>query len=163
MKKRRAFTLIEMLIAVAVIAMLAGLVASAINQTMSVNASSGARTEAIKQLDVAIDTLRRDIQMAQQVEAPSASGFPLNLGWREWNNTRYSITYSMLGSQLKRQVVIDGGEPRESVLAAAISQIQVNNLPYRSGSLSISITATVGGLKQASESRTFQVFPRAGT
>jgi len=163
MKKLAGFTLIELLIAIAVIAMLAGLVASAVNQTISVNASSGARTEAIRQLDVAIDTMRRDIQMAQQVEAPDAKGFPLELSWKEWNNTNYTITYSLQGNHLKREVAIGGGQAVVSVLAGDISQIQVNNLPYHSGSLSISIISNVGGLKPAIESRTFQVLPRTGT
>ncbi len=163
MEKRAGFTLIELMIAIAVIAMLAGLVASAVNQTLNVNASSGARTDAIKQLDVAIDTMRRDIQMAQEVEALDAKGFPLELSWREWNNTDYRITYSLQGNQLKREVAIDGGEAVGSILAGDISQIQVNNLPYHSGSLSISISSTVGGLKPAIESRTFQVLPRTGT
>jgi hypothetical protein len=41
--------------------------------------------------------------------------------------------------------------------------IQVNNLPYSAGSLSISLTSIVAGFESASESRTFQVLPRTGT
>jgi prepilin-type N-terminal cleavage/methylation domain-containing protein len=161
--RHSAFTLIELLIGMVVVAMLIGLIASAINQTAMINAGSGARTKAIRELDVSIDTLRRDIQMAQQVNAPPNSGFPLNLSWKEWDNTAYVITYRLDGSLLKREVEVNGSPSEDKVLASDISLIKIDNLPYSSGSLSISVTSTVGGFKPASESRTFRVLPRTGT
>jgi type II secretory pathway pseudopilin PulG len=158
-----AFTLIELLIGLAVTALLIGLVASAVDQTVSINASSGARTAAIRQVDVSIDSMRRDIQMAQQVGTSGSNGFPLCLTWKEWDNTTCVVTYWLEGSQLKRGIAINGGTRKDSVLASDISLIQVNNLPYSGGAFNVLITATVGGFKAASESRTFQVFPRTGT
>jgi type II secretory pathway component PulJ len=162
-RRHTAFTLVEILIGLVVVAMLVGLVASAINQTTSVSAASGARTAAIKEVDVSIDSLRRDIQMAQQISATGASGFPLTLSWKEWDNSSYAVTYFLDGSQLKRRVEKNGAAEVDTVLANDISLIKVDNLPYFAGAMSLSLTSTVGGYKSASESRTFQVLPRTGT
>jgi type II secretory pathway pseudopilin PulG len=158
-----AFTLIELLIGLAVVIMLLGLVAAAVDQTLSVNASSGARTAAIRQLDVTIDSLRKDIQMAQRINVASGSGFPLELTWIEWNNDVYDITYSLEGNNLRREVEVNGVTRLAATLATDITEIKVNSLPYLSGNLSISITSSLEGFKSATESRTFQVEPRTGT
>jgi prepilin-type N-terminal cleavage/methylation domain-containing protein len=157
------FSLIEILIGLAVVAMLVGLVASAISQTGEVNASSGARTEAIRQLDVSIDTISRDIQMAQQVSTGGSAGFPLCLSWKGWDNTACLVTYWLDGTQLRRGVALNGGPQVDTILAGNISSIQVKNLPYSAGALTVSITSSIEAFRSASESRTFQVLPRTGT
>jgi type II secretory pathway pseudopilin PulG len=161
--RKPAFTLVEILIGVAITMILCGGVAAAVAQTSSTNASAGAATSAIRQADTTIDRMRQDILMAQRVTTGGPSGFPLTLSWKDWDNTTCTVTYLLQGSQLIRGVSVNGGPRSDSVIAADVSLIRVNNLPYLSGNLSISLTIEVSGFRSATESRTFEVLPRTGT
>ncbi|MCR4394747.1 MAG: prepilin-type N-terminal cleavage/methylation domain-containing protein [Dehalococcoidales bacterium] len=166
---QRGFTLIEVLIGVALVGVLAGVITAAIYQIITVNASSTARMTAIKQVENAINYLRKDLLMAQTIipDATDPSGFPLVIRWTEWNtNNKYTINYYLNSDthELYRQKSINGGTPETTLIAKNIESISViSPETYSGGKIAITITSMVGGMRPASETRTFEVLPRPAT
>jgi prepilin-type N-terminal cleavage/methylation domain-containing protein len=106
-KREGVFTLIEILIALAIAGLLATGILASISQLFSVNASSNARMRAIKQIELAVDRIRIDVQMAQDI-TDSDHGDPdifLVLKWKEWDNTLNVVSYSLdtTSHQMTRQ------------------------------------------------------------
>jgi prepilin-type N-terminal cleavage/methylation domain-containing protein len=161
---RYGFTLIELLIALAITGLLATGISASISQVIGVNASSTARMQAIKQLELAIDRIRLDVQMAQNVYTndPDPSPIPnvfLTLKWVDWDSNPYSIKYSWdsTTNQLNRL-------PSEGTLnsvAKNIDSMPTVTLP-NSNYLRIRISSTVGDYKPATETRVFEVKRRSG-
>jgi prepilin-type N-terminal cleavage/methylation domain-containing protein len=161
---QKGFTLIEILIATAISGILALGISIAISQITTVNANSTARMEAIKQIELSIDRIRVDVQMAQEIytsdpdPSPNANVF-LALKWTEWNNTSHSIKYYWdTTNQLSRL-------PSEGTLNAIAKNIDSRPavvLP-NSSYLRITLSATVGTYRPATETRVFEVKRRAGS
>jgi prepilin-type N-terminal cleavage/methylation domain-containing protein len=163
---RDGFTILEVLIAVAITGLLAAGLSVLISQLFNINANSRSHMTAIKQIEIAINRLSSDIQMAQIIEPyQNNNGFPLSLAWKDWDNTATEITYFMVGDELKRQVSLNGDAPLETVVASKIQSIQINTPPagYSGREVSITISASVGSYQSTVESRTFAVLPRPGT
>lgn len=158
-KQQGGFTLIEILVALAIAGLLATGVLASITQLFTVNAISNARMTAIKQIELAVDRIRMDVQMAQEVydSDPGNPDVILVLRWKEWDNTLNEVKYSLniASHQLSRQ-------PSQGALNAVarnIESVQVSELA--SGNWRITITANVEGFKSARETRTFEVQPRS--
>ena len=170
-KRQRGFTLIELMIAVAVAGAITGGVAMSIFQTFDYNARSNARMVAVKQVEEAIHYMNRDVQMAQIIVPepdPDPDGFPLVLTWVEWDeyNTEHEVTYSIDDStnELKRIDVVGGSTVSERAVARYVntdSDDTYCEFDYTDWIFTFTITVTVSGYPEdISEMREVRVTPR---
>jgi prepilin-type N-terminal cleavage/methylation domain-containing protein len=163
-KNQRGFTLMEVLIALA----LAGIIATAATMTtfQVINGSSRTSNQmtAVKQVQNAGCWVSWDVQMAQTVEpaaSPDPDGFPLYLKWTEWGGTVHEVTYNIdiVNKQLKRSSSVNGGEPTVTTVAEFIAAD--TNCEFGGGVLTFTVTATVGaGSQEATETRIYEIKQR---
>jgi len=155
-RNQKGFTLVELLIALAITAIIAGGVTTAIFQVFTGNARTSNHMTAVRQVQEAGYWVSHDTQMAQSVNATGAAGFPLVLSWVKWDGTADNVTYTLTSDQLVRTEKVGAGQPVSTVVAKYITQASC------SGRLSFNVTATVGpsGSQQASETRVYEVVPR---
>ena len=117
---------------------------------------------AVKEVENAVHRIIRDTQMAQSVNATAPNGFPLTLTWVAWNNTSNNVTYSVQNGQLQRNYSLNGGQPTKTAVVPHINpDPALTSCNFTSGVLAFKITATIGGSRPASETRSFEVIPRA--
>jgi prepilin-type N-terminal cleavage/methylation domain-containing protein len=168
-RSKRGFTLIEILVAMAISAALSLGITMTIFQVMNVNASSNAHLQAVAQVQNAIHYLNRDVQMAQSVQPQGTSGFPLTLKWTSWsNNDSNQVIYSLSGNTLVRQFLLipsDGGPASTTSLTVA-KYLTETQCSYDSAAhkLTATITAsTSSGSKLAAETRQVEIIPRPGS
>jgi prepilin-type N-terminal cleavage/methylation domain-containing protein len=166
MKSQRGFTLSEVLIVIAITGMIIGAITAVFFQVFNSNARSTNHMTAIKEVENAINQITRDAQMAQTVVKTTASGFPLQLEWVDWDSTAYKVTYRVQNGQLKRSYsktpLIDPPFTSNTVLIPNLdTDLQPPNCQYSPGKLDFTITATIGGLRPASETRSFEVVLRS--
>jgi len=103
-KNQRGFTLLEMLLALLIGALIASGITAAIFQVVIGSARTNNHMIAVRQVQSAGYWVSHDAQMAQTVVlARDADGFPLTLSWIDWNGTPNAITYAIVGGELKRQ------------------------------------------------------------
>jgi len=160
---QKGFTLIEMIVVVAIIGLISGAVAGTVSQVFVVNAQSTARMTAVKQVESAVHWISRDAQMAQIVLPSGGPGFPLNLSWKEWNNTTNNVSYALQNGELLRSHSINGSAPSQTVIAEHINtDTGMTEFNYDSGVVIFKLTASVSGFRQASETRVVKVIPRSG-
>ncbi len=157
--------MIEMIVAIAISSAIGGGILLGIYQTSSYQAMDKARMNCVKNLENAIHYVVQDAQMAQKIEpaaAPDPDGFDLTLTWVEWDNTQNVVTYSIVSNELKRSHSINGGDPKENILARYInSDPAETNCRYTGGVLSLKLTATIIGFpKEISETRDVEIIPR---
>jgi prepilin-type N-terminal cleavage/methylation domain-containing protein len=158
-EQQKGITLLELLIAVAIIGILSSVLVTSIVQVLSINASSGARMTALKQVERSIDRIRMDVQMAQEI-ATSDVDDPnvfLKLEWKEWDNTINEVVYTLDPTSQEMHRHSSG---IINQVAENIASVEINHL--ESGNWEITITATVEGMKPATEVRTVEIHSRTG-
>jgi prepilin-type N-terminal cleavage/methylation domain-containing protein len=158
-EQQNGITLMELLIAVAITGLLAVVIVTSIVQVLNINASSGSRMTAIKQVERSIDRIRMDVQMAQEIATTDVDdpNVFLKLEWKEWDNTANEVIYTLdpTSHQMNRQ-----SAGIVNIVAESIASVQVSQLA--GGNWEITITSTVEGMKPSTEVRTFEVQPRTG-
>jgi prepilin-type N-terminal cleavage/methylation domain-containing protein len=150
---QRGFTLIEMILSLALTAFIGLGVSVAIAQVTRQTARNSNYTSATQQAMNAVHWLGEDIQMAQTVTG--TDGFPasdnLVMSWTWWDNTEYSITYSLTGGVLRR-VYDDGSSSHDTVVAEYVEDDQeLTFCTSDNDTYGISITIGIGSGPSAVE------------
>lgn len=176
-RNQKGFTMIEMLVAIAISSAIGGGILLSIYQTSSYQAMDRARMNCVKNLENAIHYVIQDAQMAQEIEPDLDTDgfpFPLEMIWTEWDVDSpeyiHRVTYSLTGSgssELVRQHIARDAAGVETkndvnVLARYIdSDPTKTNCGYTGGVLSLKLTATITGFpKEISETRDMEIIPR---
>lgn len=161
-KNQRGFTLIEVLVVVAITGFIGAGTSMAIFQVLNQNTQSNAHMAAVKDVENAVHWISRDAQMAQTVVTSVGSGFPVDMTWVEWDNTTHEVTYSLDGNRLIRNHSINGGPPSETLLSQNIDpDPSMTNCATTSSVFTFQITSTVGsGTHTAVETRLCEITRR---
>ena len=162
------FVLIEMLMAIAISALIIVGIVDVTVQTVVVNAADNSQMSAIKQVENAIHWIERDAQMASAKwifpKDSTVTDFPLYLQWTGFeDNYTYKITYILDNGVLLRQEVIEDIDDviSETELFICDNIIDLeSNYAFNGEILEVNLKATVGNFRTATESRTLYVIPR---
>ena len=166
-KNQRGFTLIEVLIAIAVTALIIGGITMAIFQTFTVSARTSSHMTAVRQVQNAGHWISQDAQMAQEVDTNDDLGTPLELElvtltWTEWvDGTVNTVIYSITADdELKRSHSEDGGPPTAMIVARFIDLAETKS-ELSDDTLILTITATVSDFTgETSETGVYEITPR---
>jgi len=170
-KNQRGFTIIGLIMAIAVTGLISTGVTMTIFQMLDYNARDTARMTAVKQLENAVHWISRDGQMAQTVidsDDPATADVTefFVLSWTEWNNDVHRVAYVLEGGELKRSYYINPGEPSETLVEIVVAQ---HIVPGESscvwndiaGRITFTLTTAVShGSGEATEVRVWEVTPR---
>jgi prepilin-type N-terminal cleavage/methylation domain-containing protein len=158
--KQNGFTLIEIVLALAITGILGGGIATFTAQTFTETKRSSTHMQEILQLENAGYWLSRDVQMSQNVTAGPNAGFPLLLKWVDENNDTFQVTYSLSDGQIQRSLSKNSQAPSDILIAHSIdSTPTLTYCNYQNGLLVFKATATRGTW---STSRTYQIKQRPG-
>jgi len=166
-KHQRGFTIIEVLIAIAIAGIVGGGVITAVFQVMTTSLDNSARMTAIKEIENSIRWITDDALMAQTISSLGPSGFPLTLSWVEWDmassqHITHSVVYDLQGAEFTQRASVNGGPPVTTVLIHHLDvDTLMTNCNFFSGVLTVKMTATVQGYRTAAETRTFRIYPRS--
>jgi prepilin-type N-terminal cleavage/methylation domain-containing protein len=186
---RKGFTLIEILIALAITGIMTTAIATITIQAYSGGTSARSHEIAIKQVENSINSISRYSQMGQKfrvwdtssppvektadsvsnlIEFNLAAGEQLDIRWNEWElvggrlvSNKVVYTLDANGNLLQDYTYQYnvGGTPVQSTIGSFISTAS-GSWNTSSKIMIFNITATVGGSKPANESRSFQILPR---
>ena len=150
----RGFTLIEMIAGLALTGLIGLGVSVAILQVSQQTEYNTDYTTATEQAMSAVHWIGQDLQMAQTVSG--TDGFPgsdnLVMSWKWWDNTEYTITYSLVDGVLRR-TYDDGSDSHNTVVAQNVNDDP--GLTYcASDNNTFDVSITIGlGTAQVTRSR----------
>jgi len=171
------FTLIEIVVAMAIVAFISTGLVSAIAQLVNVNHLSNNRMTAIKQIENALHIISQDVQMAQTVTIGGTSFFSLSWYERDESRQDYSKLHQAIytltpeGLLQKFDSLTSFGQTPVTTTTNIAQDIVSDPLltncsfspaesPYE-GIFTIQITATSGDHKSATETRNAQILLRS--
>jgi len=159
-RNQQGITLVELLIAIGIAAIIAGAVTTVTYQIWANDAHAKAQMTAIKQVENALHYISRDIQMAQVIQTDAlAADEVLRLTWVDWDNNTYQVSYTLSDGNLTR----DYSAGNHTIVAQDVTSFSVSPIPYSGDEVTVSITSTVEGAKPASETRIVEAIPRSGS
>jgi prepilin-type N-terminal cleavage/methylation domain-containing protein len=148
------FTLIELVVAMAVGSLIATAASATIYQVLTNNSRNSAHLIAVTQAENAIHFLLRDAQMAQTVRTDNLTGDRiLELTWVDWDGVTNGATYDWSQGKLTRN------RSREAMSTTVAYFVYPKPTFSRGadGEVVVTITTVVQG---SSESRTVYINPR---
>jgi len=102
--KEKGFTLIEVLVVLAILGAITGVMSMTITMIMRISPQSNDRAIVLRQVQNAGHWISRDVLMAQTVTPEPVSGTLLSLEWDDWEGNHYVVDYVFDGNTLKRQL-----------------------------------------------------------
>ncbi len=192
-KNQKGFTFIELIIAVAITGLIVGGITLTIIQLFGGHAQSSGEMTTLRQVQNAGYHISRDAQMAETVDTSDDPGTEditeiLTVIWTEYHDwksepvldeedniigyvspiTKHKIIYTLDDNRLDRHEyrtpVIREDEPIEYSLYSVTRVAQYITLcEYNQDSNVLTVTATTGGFKSQTETRTYEINPRPDT
>ena len=164
-KNQRGFTLIGLLVAIAITGLITGGLTTTIFQVFTVNALTSNHMTAVRQVQNAGYWISHDAQMAQSVDTNDDMVPPeevLTLAWdlTEYGGTEHQVIYTLVGNELKRAHYTNSSLDATTIVAQYIDSIEVVPRPFAGGKLTLTVTASLSGWQPASETRIYEVVPR---
>jgi prepilin-type N-terminal cleavage/methylation domain-containing protein len=156
---QRGFTLIEMVIALGIAALITGVITYAIMQTLTVDHRASNHMVAVRQVQQAGDQVSKDALQAQGVNVTPSDGL-LALTWQEWGTSQNNtVTYSIAeNGELRRTQSVNGGNSTVTTVAEYIDDDpNLTRCDLNGTVLTFRVTATVG---TESATRTYKIEPR---
>jgi len=163
---KAAFTLIELLVALAITGLLVSGLGVTIFQILSGNDQNSGQMTVVRQVQNAGYWISQDTLMAQIVTPSGATGFPLTLTWAEFgvDEDEHQVVYTLLGDQVKREHYTNRDTNPGSDATTFVAQfIDSISCQFAGGELTLTVSASVDGYRQASETRTYEIIPRPST
>ena len=182
LKNQRGFTLIEVLIAVAIGSAIAGAGSMATRQVVTETTRNNNHEVAVRQVQNAGHWVTRDTQMAQTVDATRVDNHPgepsitiLILTWQDYDGTNeYQVVYKVVDvnvdgaivKKLERKHYTNGAldvDATRYVAKHIESDPAKTACSFTEPVLTFTVTATVGGdsLQVGSETRIYEIVHRA--
>jgi prepilin-type N-terminal cleavage/methylation domain-containing protein len=170
-KGERGFTLIELVVAIAIAGLITGGITAAIMQILTINTRASNHMIAVRQVQQAGKEVSKDALQAQPntINVTPPGGDFLVLGWTDWEGLENVVVYTLqvMPSRsdlrmLERSHTING-TPQATALPVVAEYIdpgpENTYCEFVDGVLTFKVTATVG---TESESRVYEVDPRVG-
>ena len=159
-KEQTGFTLVELLVAIAIVGIITLGITMTISQIWTINIGASNHMIAVRQVQQAGKEVSKDTLQAQSVQPSGTWGFPLTLTWKDRDNANNVVVYTITeDDELERSHSVNGVTPPSRVIARYIHAAETS--AEWNGKLVLTVTATVGnGPQQASETRVYEVEPR---
>jgi type II secretory pathway component PulJ len=153
-----------MLVAVALTGIISVGVNAVILQMSRQNNQGTAHMTATKQLESAVHWFHQDVQTAQTVQTGGGSGFPLTLGWTDWDNNSHQIVYTLQDDEIERSYTVNGGQAVETVIARfLVTSGGATSCNYTDNVFCYTLTSSVSSNSvTANKTRSGQIIPRPG-
>ena len=161
------FTLVELIIAIAIAAVITGGITAAIMQILTINHRDSNHMIAVRQVQQAGDQVSKDALQAQpgKIDVNPAGEF-LTLNWTSWDGLENEIIYSIEDGELKRSHSFNG-TPQSTAPAVVAKYIDATidpvtgkartNCVWNGTVLKFTVTAAVG---TETETRIYEIEPR---
>jgi prepilin-type N-terminal cleavage/methylation domain-containing protein len=164
-KGERGFTLVEMLVVLALIGIITGGITAGIMQVLTINSRASNHMIAVRQVQQAGKEVSKDTLQSQNVTCGNYSGFPLTLTWTDWEGMYNEVVYTIIdetdSNALQRSHNVTGVRAIAQYIDPAQTSCSWNNVTRV---LTFTVTATVGnGPYQAIETRIYEMEPRPGS
>ena len=165
-KAQKGFTLIEILIALAITGILVLVLSSIISQVITVNGLNTRIVTAQRQVQQVGFYLSKDCQQARIITVgnnPTGTGFPVVCSSVDLDGKSRVVTYSLSNSGVvSRSETLNGAAVSTLVIATNINTASANTVFsfVSTGIYNLKITATIAGKITASETRQYQILQR---
>lgn len=161
-KDQSGFTLLELIIAIAIAGLITAGISAAIMQTLTINHRASNHMVAVRQVQQAGKEVSKDALQAQNVTCGEDSGFPLTLNWTDWSGTVNHVTYDITDdNELHRSHTTSNGTPPATAPAIVAQYIDPEHTSCSFNTSAWVLTFTVtAALGTESETRIYEIEPR---